>query len=43
MAFSQLVEDWASGCEKHVKGGKQYFNYNIFSDLILLGWRKGDN
>lgn len=38
--FSQLVADWENGCERHVKGGKAYFNYNIFSDLILAGWRK---
>ena len=40
--FSQFVADWEAGCERHVKGGKPYFNYNIFSDLILAGWRKND-
>lgn len=38
--FSQLVVDWEAGCEQHVKGGKPYFNYNIFANLILAGWRK---
>lgn len=38
--FSQLVTDWEAGCEKHVKGGKRYYNYNIFADLLLAGWRK---
>ncbi len=40
--LSQLVTDWEAGCEKHVKSGKPYFNYNIFSELILAGWRKID-
>ena len=39
--FSQLVADWEAGCEQHVQGGKPYFNYNIFADLILAGWQKG--
>jgi hypothetical protein len=39
--FSQLVADWEAGCEKHVKGGKVFLNYNIFSDLVRDGWRKG--
>jgi hypothetical protein len=38
--LSQLVADWEAGCEKHVSGGRRFFNYNIFADLILAGWRK---
>ena len=40
-AFNLLVSEYKASCQAHTRDHGKRVNYNILSDLVKSGWRKG--